>query len=298
MYRTYKVAIVVPAFNEEPHIAATLSGIPAFVDAVYVIDDASTDRTADIVRATRGFAGSGLRVAGGSPESPVGVGSHTDPVGLGGSGWGDGMPRPHIELLQHATNRGVGAAIVTGYKRALAGDMDIVAVMAGDNQMEPQYLSAVLDPVVEGRADYSKGTRLTDPTHQSGMSAWRRVGNFTLRWLTVIASGNPVVTDPQQGYAAISREALQGLDLDAVYPYYGYCNDLIVRLSAQAWRIAEIPMPSMYHGEVSKIRYQEYIPKVSWLLLRLFVWRITGRLCAREAARRPVSAEPVEELRT
>ena len=263
MYRDKKVGVVVPAWNEEEHIGLVLQGMPGFVDAVYVVDDASTDRTADIVRS---FC------------------------------CGDGTSRPRVELIQHPVNRGVGGAIVTGYKRALADGMDIATVMAGDNQMEPQYLPTVLDPVVDGHADYAKGTRLTHPVHLKGMSPWRTVGNFTLRWLTVIASGNRSITDPQNGYAATSREALEALDLDAVYPYYGYCNDLLIRLSAQHRRIVEIPHPSMYHGEVSKIRYRMYIPRVSMLLLRLFILRVTGRLSARRAPT-VVSADvaPVEE---
>ena len=269
MYRDKKIGVVVPAYNEEPHIGKVLDGMPDFVDVVYVVDDASTDRTADIVREWVSSAvGAALRAC------------------------------PHIELIQHPVNRGVGAAIVTGYKRCLADGMDFAAVMAGDNQMEPAWMPAVLDPVVDGRADYSKGTRLTDPAHLKGMSAWRRLGNSTLRRLTVIASGNPAVTDPQHGYTAVSRDALEALDLDAVYPYYGYCNDLVVRLSAQRRSILEVPMPSMYHGEVSKIRYHKYMPKVSMLLLRLFIWRITGRLSARRTpAVASSESAPVEESR-
>jgi len=255
MYRDKKIGVVVPAYNEEPHIGKVLAGMPDLVDAVYVVDDCSTDRTADIVRDF---------VADGEPA--------TRNSSIGG---------PRVELVQHAVNRGVGAAIVTGYKRCLSDGMDIAAVMAGDNQMEPAWLPAVLDPVVDGEADYSKGTRQRSLEHLRGMSVWRRLGNFTLRWLTVLASGNSGVTDPQHGYAAISREALEGLHLDAVYPYYGYCNDLVIRLSAQKRRIVEISMPSMYHGEVSHIRYHKYIPKVSGLLVRLFLLRITGQLSAR-----------------
>ncbi len=296
MYRTRKVAVVVPAFNEQAHISSTLSGIPTFVDAIYVVDDASTDGTADIVRASRGFAGDGLADCGlgscGLPPTtlPERGDSHTAPAGSGGRHAGDGAPGRHVVLIQHPANRGVGAAIVTGYKRCLADGVDIAAVMAGDNQMEPQYLPAVLDPVVEGRADYAKGTRLTDPTHLKGMSPWRTIGNFTLRWLTVIASGNRGITDPQNGYSAISRQALEGLDLDALYPYYGYCNDLLIRLSAQRRRIFELPLPSMYHGEVSKIRYHKYIPRVSGMLLRMFLLRITGRLATRDSAPSPAAS--------
>lgn len=299
MYRDKTIGVVVPAWNEEAHIGDVLAGMPSFVDAVYVVDDASTDRTPDIVRryvASTVGAGSHACPQGDAVGSPaesgsgVGAGSHAC-TGTGGE------VRSRIHLITHEKNRGVGAAIVTGYKRCLADGMDIVAVMAGDNQMEPQYLPTVLDPVVDGRADYSKGTRLTDAAHLKGMSPWRTIGNFTLRWLTVIAAGNRGLTDPQNGYAAISREALEGLDLDAVFPYYGYCNDLLIRLSAQRRCIVEIPLPSMYHGEKSKIRYHKYMPKVSMLLLRLFVWRVTGRLSESREARAASGAHSTEELR-
>ena len=310
MYRGKSIAVVVPAWNEEPHIGKVLEGMPQFVDVVYVVDDASTDRTADIVRAfianSRTHAPTHSSEAGAlthsrthalTHSSVAGALTHSSTHALTHSCEAGALPHsrtaaegPRIELVQHARNSGVGAAIVSGYKCALADGMDIAAVMAGDNQMEPEWLPKVLDPVIDGRADYSKGTRVKDLAHLKGMSPWRRLGNFTLRWLTVIASGNPAVTDPQHGYAAISREALERLDLDAVYPYYGYCNDLVVRLSAQHRRVVEVPMPSMYHGEVSKIRYHRYIPKVSMLLLRLFVWRVTGRL---SASRRASPGSPV-----
>ncbi|MBN1152472.1 MAG: glycosyltransferase family 2 protein [Dehalococcoidia bacterium] len=292
MYRDKKIGVVVPAYNEELHIGKVLQGMPDYVDSVYVVDDASTDRTADIVR---DFVAR-HSVLGGSNPQPA----NPQPQPLAGELRTQNPEHRtrRVELIRHAANAGVGAAIVTGYKRSLVDGLDIAVVMAGDNQMEPAWLPVVLDPVVDGRADYSKGTRLTDPAHLKGMSAWRRLGNSTLRRLTVIASGNPGVTDPQHGYTAISRNALETLDLDAVYPYYGYCNDLVVRLSAQRRSILEIPMPSMYHGEVSKIRYHKYMPKVSMLLLRLFIWRITGRLSARRTpAVASSESAPVEESR-
>ncbi len=256
MYNERTIAVVVPAYNEELLIADTLSSIPSIVDRIYAINDASNDKTQEIIEEI----------------------SRKD---------------PRVVPILHKKNLGVGAAIISGYKQALTDGMSITVVMAGDNQMEPEWLPAVLDPVVDGVADYAKGTRQTRVAHLHGMSIWRRVGNVALRWLTVIASGNPGVTDPQQGYAAISRESLESIELDAVYPYYGYCNDLIIRLSAQKRRIIEIPMPSMYHGEVSKIRYREYIPRVSMLLLRLFVLRVSGRLRQRRPLQ-PGIASPVQ----
>jgi len=261
MYGTSKVAVVVPAYNEQAHITDTLAGIPAHVDAVYVVDDGSTDLTADLALE-----------------------------------WCARDPRVH--LIRHERNRGVGRAIMTGYRRCLDDGMDIAAVMAGDNQMEPEWLPALLEPVANDNADYVKGTRQTSVAHLHGMSPWRRLGNFVLRWLTVIASGNTRITDPQHGYTAISRGALEALDLDAVYGYYGYCNDFIVRLTAQHRRILEVPMPSMYHGEISKIRYRQYIPRLSLLLLRLLLWRVSGRLSRRTVGPTPRIEGVMEESKT
>lgn len=239
MYRGKKVAVVVPAYNEEEHIGAVLKGMPAFVDRVYVVDDGSTDATYHIA---------------------------SDIAGTNGRS---------VSVVRHTHNRGVGAAIVTGYKEALAEDIDVAVVMAGDNQMNPAELPGLLTPVVEGDADYTKGSRMTDPGHLEGMTPWRRLGNCVLlKWLTWIASGNRRIMDPQHGYTAITKEALNSINLDAVFPYYGYCNDILVKLSVAGIRVLEIPMPSRYQGEKSKIRYSRYVPRVSMLLLRCFLWRL------------------------
>jgi glycosyltransferase involved in cell wall biosynthesis len=287
MYLGNKIGVVVPAFNEEPHIGKVLAGMPDFVDVVYVVDDCSTDRTADFVRrASRVFADSGLRVAGSPPESLVGAGS--DRSGLGESVWGDGVSRPHIELLQHPVNRGVGAAIATGYKRCVADGMDIAAVMAGDNQMDPLELPRLLQPIIEGRADYSKGDRTSRPEHLNGMPLLRRLGTFMLCRLTRIAVGNHQVRDPQNGYTAASRELLAALPLEQLYPRYGYCNQLLAWASVQRRRLVEVAMPSRYLGERSKIRYRTYIPRVSWLLLRLLADRLSNTRKEASWARRAV----------
>lgn len=240
MYKGKKIGVVVPAYNEERFIAAVIRTMPEFVDRMYVVNDASTD---------------------GTKQAAAGV------VGLNG----------RLNLIDHDLNRGVGAAIVTGYRRCLADGMDVVAVMAGDGQMAPSKLPNLLDPIVGDEADYVVGNRTSSRANMKGMTYWRRLGNWLLRWLTRIAAGNLSICDPQNGYTAISRRALTGLDLNRVYPRYGYCNDLLVKLSAAKARITQVSMPALYGEEKSKIRYHKYIPKVSWLLLKDFAWRLTAR---------------------
>jgi len=237
MYRERRIAVVVPAYNEELLIGPTLDTIPEFVDRVYVVDDCSSDQTSMTIRE---------RAA----------------------------RDPRIVSLRHETNSGVGAAIVTGYTAALAEDPDIVAVMAGDNQMDPAFLPELLDPIVDGKADYAVGNRLINPDFRRGMSRWRFAGNAALTLLTKIASGYWQLVDPQNGYTAISKRALETIPLDTVYPRYGYCNDILVRLNVYGFRVKNVPHPARYGLERSKIKYSSYIVRLSRLLLKDFLWRL------------------------
>lgn len=237
MFQGRTVGVIVPAYNEESLIVPTIETMPPYVDRIYIINDGSTDHTHQVVAQ---------------------MCAHSD----------------KIVLVEHTTNGGVGAAIITGYKKCLEDGIHIAAVMAGDNQMDPAQLPRLLAPIVKGEAGYTKGNRMSSLEHMKGMSSWRRFGNWLLRWLTRVSSGNYKIVDPQNGYAAVSAEALRRIDLDAVYTYYGYCNDLLVKFAVAGVRVVEVPMPARYQGEKSKIRYSRYIVKVSWLLLRNFVWRM------------------------
>ncbi|MBP2133116.1 glycosyltransferase involved in cell wall biosynthesis [Methanomicrobium sp. W14] len=237
IYRDFSIAVVVPAYKEELLIGDTLSSVPDFVDKIYAVDDCSPDRTGNIIDK---FADKDSRV----------------------------LP------VHHEKNGGVGASIVSGYKKVLEDGIDIAAVMAGDNQMDPEFLPHLLDPVVDGKCDYTMGNRLMSPDFRHGMSKWRFFGNSVLTMLTKIASGYWQMVDPQNGYTAISRRALERISLDSVYPRYGYCNDILVRLNVYGFRVKNIPHPAKYGKEKSGIRYSTYICKVSRLLLKDFLWRL------------------------
>jgi len=236
-YRGYRIAVVVPAYNEELLIEETLTTIPEFVEKIYVIDDCSEDATWRNIQKTA-------------------------------------IRDRRIVSIRHHVNKGVGAAIVTGYKAALADGIDIASVMAGDNQMDPQILPDLLDPIIDGRCDYSVGNRLLSPAYRQGMSTWRFIGNSVLTLLTKIASGYWQMMDPQNGYTAISARALERIGLDHIYPRYGYCNDLLVRLNVCGFRMCNIPHPAKYGREKSGIKYSSYIFRVSRLLLHDFLWRL------------------------
>ena len=236
-YRGKRIAVVVPAYNEEELIGEVLDGIPDYVAKVYVVDDGSADMTGAIIEDY----------------------AHHD---------------PRIVAIHHNPNRGVGAAITTGYLQAVEDGMDIAAVMAGDNQMDPAYLPDLLDPIVDGRADYTKGNRLINQAYRKGMSPWRSFGNSLLTFLTKVASGYWQMMDPQNGYTAISVKALAELPLDSIYQGYGYCNNLLVWLNIHNMTVRDVAIPARYGREKSKIRYSTYIPRVSKLLLGNFLFRL------------------------
>ena len=261
MFQGKNIGVTVPTYNEEALIATTIGNVPAYVDRIYVVNDGSTDGTSRIVS----------RMC---------------------------LADSRLVLINHPGNRGVGAAIVTGYKRSLEDGMDIAVVMAGDNQMDPIELPRLLAPITSGEAGYSKGNRMSCPGHMKGMPMWRRFGNRVLRWLAGVSSGNSKIMDPQNGYTAVSAEALRRIDLGSVYPNYGYCNDLLVKFTVAEVTIAEVPMRARYLGEKSKIRYGEYIPKVTWLLVRSFAWRMNmARTSSGQPKRARDRARLVAEVR-
>jgi glycosyltransferase involved in cell wall biosynthesis len=258
MYKNKKIGVVVPAYNEEKLIASVIDRVPDYIDRVYVVNDASQDKTGEVASQLASI-------------QPL-----------------------RVIIITHRENSGVGRAIVTGYKGCLEDNIDIAVVMAGDNQMEPSQLPRLLDPIIEGKADYTVGDRLSDLKHMKGMSLWRRFGNWTLRWLTRISAWNFSICDPQNGYTAVTCQALQYLDLDKIYPRYGYCNDILVKFSATGARIKQVRMPAVYGNEKSKIKYWHYIPTLSWLLLKDFFWRISIKVFKREKVSRSLNSHKSE----
>jgi glycosyltransferase involved in cell wall biosynthesis len=238
------VAVVVPAHDEEELIGTTLAGIPAFVDRVYVVDDGSRDRTVERAR------------AGGDPR---------------------------VEVVAHERNLGVGAAIVTGYRRALADAVDVVCVMAADNQMDPADLETLVAPVARGELDYAKANRLFTGQAWELIPRTRYLGNAVLSLLTKIASGYWHIADSQSGYTALSHRMLALLDLDRVYTGYGFPNDLLVHLNVWNARVRDFPSRPVYGvGERSGIRYRKVVPRISWLLVKAFFWRLREKYVIRD----------------
>jgi glycosyltransferase involved in cell wall biosynthesis len=244
-----RVIVVVPAYEEAARIRCVLSTMPPFVDRVLVVDDASNDAT-------------------GARAAEVGD--------------------PRVEVIRHAMNRGVGAAIVSGYRRALelgGSPNDAFVVMAGDGQMAPEDLSSVALPVTQGKADYVKGNRFAAPDHAAAMPAARRAGGLVFSWLTARATGLPI-SDSQCGYTALRRGACESLDLEGLWPRFGYPNDLLGQVAVRRLRVVEVPVRAVYAGERSKLRAW-HLPVIALLVGRAWVRRMRSEATAERRAREP-----------
>jgi glycosyltransferase involved in cell wall biosynthesis len=239
-----RVAVVVPAYEEALLVAETISGIPDFVDLVVVVDDCSADDTAEQARAT-----------------------------------GD----QRLEVIRHDENRGVGAAIATGYARCRDLGVDVTCVMAADNQMDPDELASLVGPVARGEVEYAKANRLVSGEAWTLIPRSRYLGNAVLSLLTKIASGYWHVADSQAGYTAVSITALRRLELDRLYWRYGFPNDMLVHLNVQNARVRDVPSRPIYGvGERSGIRIRRVAPRIAWLLFKGFWWRMLQKYVIRD----------------
>lgn len=250
MYRSQRVSVVIPAFNERQKIVDTVATVPDLVDDVIVVDDCSSDDT--------------------SPQAMLAARRRARPSG--------------VEVIRHAENRGVGAAISTGYRRALALGADIAVVMAGDGQMDPTDLPALLEPIIAGAAGYVKGNRFRHPEIWSAMPASRIVGNVLLSAATKLTSGYRHVWDSQCGYTAISRDALMSVPIDELFPRYGYPNDLLSRLHVAGIAVVDVPVRPIYGDHWrSGINLGTVVHPIPWVLLRSWGNRLAAQ--ARKRAR-------------
>lgn len=213
-----RICVVVPAYNEQERIASVLTAMPAFVDRIWLVDDASTDQTVLVAK----------RV-------------------------GD----PRVQVLQPSQNSGVGAAIRLGYQAALAAGDDIALVMAGDGQMDPDDIPALVAPIVQDEYDYVKGNRLRH-SEVKQMPFVRRNGSAFLGWLTGHAIGVPGITDSQCGFTAIRVLLLKKMPIERLFGRYGYPNDLLSMVALAGGRIGEVTVRPVYSGQKSGLRPRHF----------------------------------------
>lgn len=231
------IAVVVPAYQAERTIEAVLAGIPRFVARIVVVLDGCTDRTGALVdRAAAGDA--------------------------------------RIVRIDHERNRGIGAAMRTGYAAALEGGAELVAKMDADGQMDPAYLAQLLMPLALGRADYTKGNRFLRPREIRSMPLVRLVGNATLSFVAKLSTGYWQLLDPTNGYTAITREAFSVVDCDQLDDRFFFESSMLAELSLVRAVCADVAIPASYGTEDSHLSVTHSLFEFSAKYLRSFVRRI------------------------
>ena len=246
MYKDKTIAVVVPCYNEETQIKRVIDTMPEYVDQIVIVDDLSEDDTVSVVHE---LAQSDSR----------------------------------IELIRHSQNGGCGGALATGYIWARDNGFDVAVRMDGDGQMDPSDLESLLEPVVNGETDYSKGNRLYTGEAFKMIPKARYFGNSILTLLTKIASGYWHVADSQSGYTAMNNEVLRILDWRFMYTRYGQPNHLLIMLNVLNFRVRDVPIKPVYGiGEKSGIKVKKVIFTLSWLLFKNFLWRMKEKYFIRD----------------
>ncbi len=213
--RTSTVACVIPAYNEAALIAGVLSAIPDFVTRIIVVNDASTDDTGAVVERS---------------------------------------PDLRILLIHHATNQGVGGAVISGYRKALELGADIVVKIDGDGQMDAAQIRRLVAPVEKGKADYCKGVRFRSAEVLRSMPKVRLVGNLGLSFLTKVASGYWDIFDPTNGFTAIGRHALERLPLGRINRRFFFESDMLIHLYLIDAVVVDVPTAVRYGDEKSHLK--------------------------------------------
>lgn len=243
MYRGRTIGVVIPAYNVERSIRKVVDGIPAWVDRIIVVDDASRDGT--------------LREA-------------------------QSIVSDRLIVLRHDVNKGVGGATLTGFRRALDEGVKIAVKMDGDGQMDPAYLPVLLDAVTIQGYDYAKGNRFLHSSELSAMPRHRLFGNFVLTFLTKLTSGYWNVFDPQNGFVAIRREALAQLDFTRIAKRYFFENDILIHLNILGFRVKDVAIPAVYGDERSSMKISRIMGSFPVYLFRRYWYRIYQKYVLRD----------------
>jgi len=239
-----RIGVVIPSYRVKSHIKDVISGIGKEVSRIYVVDDACPEKSGEFVKAE--------------------------------------VKDKRVTIIFHQENQGVGGAVITGYKAAMADGMDVVVKLDGDGQMNPGLIPAIARPVLEGSADYSKGNRFDSLENLFGMPKIRIFGNAVLSIWSKVSSGYWTVTDPTNGFTAIHKKALEAINLDKVRRSYFFESDMLFRLSIANCVVADVPMTAVYGQEKSNLRISKVLFEFPWRHTINFLKRIFYRYYLRE----------------
>lgn len=243
MYRDNRIGVVIPAYNVETHLRKVIESLPEFVDRIVLVDDASKDGTYAVATS---------------------------------------LAHPRLRTIRHKVNQGVGGAVISGYKEAIADGVDVIVKMDGDGQMDPKYLVPLIEPLIDEGYGYSKGNRFLDGCALRTMPWHRLVGNFGLTFLTKLSSGYWQLFDPQNGYTAIKQDVLSSVDLDRISKRFFFENDMLIHLNVFNCRVTDVPIPATYGDERSSMNTGRILFTFPFHLLKGLCYRALNKYILRD----------------
>ena len=209
------VAVVIPCYKVRSHVLDVIAAIGPEVTRIYAVDDACPDQSGTLIE--------------------------------------EECSDPRVTVLRHQENKGVGGAVMTGYRAAVADGAEVIVKLDGDGQMDPGLLLTIARPVLEGWADYAKGNRFYSVWFVRKMPRARLWGNAGLSFLTKLSSGYWSVFDPTNGYTAIHRTAIERLEFANISERYFFETDMLINLGNVRAVVADVPMKAVYGDEVSSL---------------------------------------------
>jgi dolichol-phosphate mannosyltransferase len=234
------VAIVIPCYRVGRDVLKVIQKIDSGINQIYVIDDSCPLSTGNIVE--------------------------------------ENCEDSRIRVIRHLTNQGVGAAVKSGYSEALKNNASIIVKLDGDGQMNPAEISRLINPIILGQADYAKGNRFFSREVWTSMPIIRLVGNVALTFISKISSGYWGIADPNNGFTAISAEALLKLDLSKISDSYFFESDMIFNLGLLNAKIADVSIPAIYLDEESSLKISRSLIEFSYKHLRNFFKRMLNKV--------------------
>lgn len=230
------ISVVLPCYKSADHVIGVLEQIPDFVNAIYCVDDGCPDKTREHIEKN--------------------------------------CKDKRVKVLTHEVNQGVGGAMITGYKQALEDKTDIVVKLDSDAQMDPTIMEAFVAPIIEGKADYTKGNRFYNPEFLEGMPKVRIFGNAGLSFLNKFSTGYWQIFDPTNGYTAIHADVLRLLPLEKISKDFFFESDMLFRLGTLRAVVLDVPQKAIYGDEQSNLKISDALYFFAGKHIRNFLKRI------------------------
>ncbi len=231
-----KIAVVIPCYKVKEHIENVLNNIPSIVNKIYIVDDNCPSSSGKFVASVNN--------------------DH------------------RVSIIYHSKNKGVGGAVITGYKRALAEKQDIIVKLDGDGQMDPTLIPTLIKPILDKKADYTKGNRFFSLESLKPMPNIRKFGNASLSFINKVSSGYWDIMDPTNGFTAIHKSTLSILPLNKINNGYFFESDMLFRLGTVRAVVQDIPMKAIYEEEKSSLNINHTIVNFPKMYFKSFLKRI------------------------